>query len=321
MPSIKRLIPRGDLDARLERSLHHLSGIPRQRLTRDLAHPERAWAYGADMPGRWLELVGRAADLGIRAAQDMPATTIVDDLLRYQQVDGMLGHKYDSTAWACAGRGLAGLVEAYAAFRVQAGLRGGAASGGLLRAVLARTACPPRLHGIARSGALRRGERGRAGSDHRPGHTRSLSRAGARLSSGGHRRQSAPLYQCAPRAIASLWPYRRRRVAGASSAAAGVAGRALPLGERRRTGVAPWVRPGGRYDDANFSGEVRHLARQRDETCTSADWMLLEPGAGPGHRRGPLCRSGRAHILEPPPGRPGRSGRLVRPWRFVRSGR
>ena len=30
MQSIKRLIPRGDLAVRLERSLHHLRGIPRQ---------------------------------------------------------------------------------------------------------------------------------------------------------------------------------------------------------------------------------------------------------------------------------------------------
>ena len=34
MPSIKRLIPRGDIAARLDLTLKHLSGVPRQRLTR-----------------------------------------------------------------------------------------------------------------------------------------------------------------------------------------------------------------------------------------------------------------------------------------------
>jgi len=279
MPAIERLIPRGEVAARLDRSLRHLGDIPQARLTRDLAFSERAWTYGADMAGRWLEVVSLASGLRVAAATEMPVTAVVDDLLGYQEADGMLGCKYDSTGWACAGRGLAGLVEAYAVYDYEPALSGAR------RLVDCFEQCLPAepahrgcmgLRDLVRYAEVSRDERGlvlaRSMRDRCPelapdyplskvsGNLHlfiNVHRGLLRLS--GHTGGDELLEQ-----VVRLWAWVDERYHWVSG------------------GVPEWLHPGDPSSpavdgsaDANFSEDASHLARRRDETCTTVDWMLL----------------------------------------------
>ncbi len=101
---------------RLARSIEHLDAIPRDRLVADLAHPERPWSYGSDFAGRWIEVLSIVSRLPGCCDREFGVDRAVESLCRFQRADGMLGSRQDSTGWACAGRGLMGLVEAYATF-------------------------------------------------------------------------------------------------------------------------------------------------------------------------------------------------------------
>lgn len=115
LPDYSNLLPRGELAERLRKSVDHLDQMPRSRLVRDLAHPDRIWSFGADFPGRWLEVMSVISRLDTYHSREFGIYQAVRDLCKFQRADGMFG-KDTMTGYACAGRGLMGLVEAYASF-------------------------------------------------------------------------------------------------------------------------------------------------------------------------------------------------------------
>ena len=277
---LDQLVPQGELALRLHKSVEHLELIPRDRLVGDLANPDRPWSYGADFAGRWLEVLSVAARLPGYRGRQFGVREVLQALCRFQRPDGMLGKREDSTGWSCAGRGLMGLVETYATFKYPEALE---AAGKLVGYF--DTNFPKRPT-----------QRGCMG-------LRDLVRYAEVTGDGRGFTIARRIYDTCHE-IGPDWPFEKvfgnlhvyinihrglvdlyRNTGDKEVLQQAVTLQRWLLKENLvwvSGGINEWLDPPKRNDpavagneDANFFKDVAPLARIRDETCTTADWMLL----------------------------------------------